>query len=192
MDSAKPREACSAKEMRKHGLRLIVGSVRHHDSPAISRFCQRMKIVVPRPPRRVLEVGPLLFRLLPNVNSSRVKLQPMLRGQFRDKYFVRIGSFAAQFVIEVHHTENDAQFPAQLQQQQQQRHGIRPARHRHSNAVARPHHFLFLQTGEEALPERARCDVSVCVLVLPTRHESPVTSWFFARILPRCKQLASR
>src|SRR6266550_9078376 len=74
MDSAKPREACSAKEMRKHGLRLIVGSVRHHDSPAISRFCQRTKIVVPRPPCRVLEVGPLLFRLLRLVNRSGVNM----------------------------------------------------------------------------------------------------------------------
>jgi len=33
MNSAKPREACSAKEMREHGFRLVVGSVRHHDRP---------------------------------------------------------------------------------------------------------------------------------------------------------------
>ncbi len=108
--------------MREHGLRLIVGRVRHRDSPASPRFCQRAKIAVPRSPRCVLEVGPLLFRFLCNVNRSRVKLQPMLRGQFRDKCLVRIGSFAPQFVIEVDHTQHDAQFPAQLQQQQEQRH----------------------------------------------------------------------
>src|SRR6202158_4256547 len=109
-----------------------------------------------------------------------MKLQPVLRGQFLDKCLVRIGSFAAQFVIEVHHAEHDAQFLAQLQQQQQQRHRVCPARHRHANAVAWPYHFLFLQTGEEALPEQGPFDVSVRVPVSPTRHKPPATSHSFA------------
>jgi len=54
MNSAKPREACSAKEMREHGFRLVVGSVRHPRFARKLRFRQRTKIVVPRPPRRVL------------------------------------------------------------------------------------------------------------------------------------------
>src|SRR5260370_7487204 len=40
MNSAKPREACPAEEMREYRLCLIVGSVCHRDSPAHSRFRQ--------------------------------------------------------------------------------------------------------------------------------------------------------
>ena len=40
MNSAETREAGAAEQVGKHGFRLIVGSVRHHDSPASSRFRQ--------------------------------------------------------------------------------------------------------------------------------------------------------
>jgi hypothetical protein len=51
----------------------------------------------------------------------------MLRRQLGDEFFIRVGSFASQFVIEMHHTQHDAQLFPRLQQEQQQRHRIRPA-----------------------------------------------------------------
>src|SRR6266567_4109804 len=190
VNSAKPCETRPAQEMREHGLCLVVGRVRHRNSPANSRFRQRAEIIVPRASRRVLDVGALLFCFLRNFNGSRVKLQPMLRGQFRDKPFIRIGSFGTQFMIEVHHAEHNAQFLPQLQQQQQQRHGIRSARNRHTHAVTWPYHLLFLQTDQDALPEYGLFQVLLCVLAFPATHQSPVPlSCFFARILPCRKPL---
>src|SRR6266704_1893757 len=190
VNSAKPCETRPAQEMREHGLRLIVGRVRHRNSPANSRFRQRTEIIVPRASRRVLDVGALLFCFLRNFNGSRVKLQPMLRGQFRDKPFIRIGSFGTQFVIEVNHAQHNAQLLAQLQQQQQQRHGIRSARNRHAHGVTRPYQLLFLQTDQDALPKYGLFQVLLCVLAFPAAHQSPVPlSCFFARILPCSKPL---
>ncbi len=61
----------------------------------------------------------------------------MLRRQFRDKRFIRIGSLAPQLMIEVHYAQHDAQVLPQLQQQKQKRHRIRAAGHRHAHALAR-------------------------------------------------------
>ncbi len=77
----------------------------------------------------------------------------MLRGQFGDKCFIRIGSFAAQFVIEVHHADHDAQFLAQLQQQKKQRDRVRSARHSYTHTLPRPQHFMLLQVGKQLLLE---------------------------------------
>src|SRR5207245_3838248 len=71
MNSAKPRKARPAEQMRQHGLRLIVGRVSNRDSRTGSRFHQRTEIVVPRPSRRVLKISPLVFRLFGNVDRSR-------------------------------------------------------------------------------------------------------------------------
>src|SRR6266481_266688 len=161
--------------MCKHSLRLIVGRVSHCDSPTNARSDQRTEIVVPRPPRGVLEIGPLLFCFLRNVNGSRVKLQPMVRRQFRDELFICIGSFAAQFVIEVHHAQHDSQLLAQLQKQKQQRHGIRPAGHSRAHAIPRLQHSVLFQGGENLLLEESRIPLVSGCACFYTSHESPIT-----------------
>src|SRR5947208_12632916 len=156
MNPAKPGEPCTAEEMCEHSFRLIVGCVRHGDLLAHSRFRQRTKIVVSRPPRGVLEVGPLLFRLLGYLDGSGVKLQPMFRGESRNKVLIRIGSFATQFVIEVNYAEHDTQLRSQLQQQEQQSDGIRAAGNRHAHAVAWLQHLLLLRSSKDALLKKGK------------------------------------
>src|SRR2546430_2277685 len=197
MNPAKPREPCPAEEMRNHGLRLIVGCVRHRDSFAYSGFRQRTKIVIARAPRGVLEIGPLLFRLLGYIDRNVVKLQPMLRGESCNELLVRVGSVAAQLVIKVHHAQHDPQFLAQLEEKQQQSNGICTAGYRHAHSVARPQHFLFLQVSKEALRKKSKTTLALGRSFPCVSHYSPNQAEVvghesrFWRILPRPKQVTT-
>src|SRR5882724_3461712 len=81
MDSAESGQPRSAQDMRKHGFRLVVSRVRNCNVRERARFHERVKIIVTRPPRRVLQIGPFLFCFLRNMNRSGVNLQTMLCRQ---------------------------------------------------------------------------------------------------------------
>ena len=73
-----------------------------------------------------------------------MKSQFVLRSQVRHKFFVRVGSFPAQFVIEMHDAQDDSQLSAQFQQQEQQRDRVGSARNSYANTFAWAHKLLRL------------------------------------------------
>ena len=121
----------------------------------------------------------------------------MFRRQFCDKLFVRVASFAAQFMIKVHHAQHDPEFLPQLKEKQQQSNGIRAAGYRYAHAVARPEHFLFLQVSKEALRKNSKTTLALGRSFTCVSHYSPNQAEVvghesrFWRILPRPKQVTT-
>ena len=69
----------------------------------------------------------LLSGMTRDVAAFTMKIQLVLRGQFRYKRLIRIGISAAQLVIEVSYREDDPQRTPNLQQQSKQGNGINAA-----------------------------------------------------------------
>ena len=93
----------------------------------------------------------LLSGELRRIATSRIKLQPMLPSQPRNKLLIRVRLRPAQPVIEVNDGENDTKFLSQLDQQPQQRNRIDPARDRNSDPVSGAQQFLPSDMAQHAL-----------------------------------------
>ncbi len=72
----------------------------------------------------------------------------MLTREVGDKRLVSIRIGPAQPMVEVRHREHDAQLRPQLQQEAQQRDGVRSAGDGHADAVARPHQSPFADVAK--------------------------------------------
>src|SRR6267143_452173 len=72
-------------------------------------------------------------------------------------------------------TQDHTKLFAQFLEQEQQRHGICPTRHRHAHAVPGPHHLLLPQAIEDAWPEHVALIRSTRILASSTSHKSPIT-----------------
>jgi hypothetical protein len=88
---------------------------------------------------------------LSHITASRMKLQPTLASQPRDKRLIPVGLRRAKLVVEMNDGENDAKFVTQLKQQPKQRNRINPARNRNPNPVSGPQQFLSPDMPQYAL-----------------------------------------
>ena len=110
--------------MRKHRLRLVIRRMRHGhlvDTPVLDKAREK---IVTRPPRRILQIGFPPFSLGRNIRAARMKDQATFLSQLRREFFIPVGIFAAQFVIEVRNAKHNSKLLAQFREQQQQRHRI--------------------------------------------------------------------
>ncbi len=92
-----------------------------------------------------------LARQRGRVHPLGVQLQIMRCGEYRHELGVGIRLRPAGAVVQLHHRKHDAQFAAQLEQQPQQRHRIRPAGNRHAHAVAGAHERALTDCMQHAL-----------------------------------------
>ncbi|MGC1451490.1 MAG: hypothetical protein WA830_15780 [Candidatus Sulfotelmatobacter sp.] len=106
---------------------------------------------VPQFPRRRFHADMFLSCVLRDVIAVAVELQVMLASQVRYEFLIGIGFGTAQFVIEVNHRQNDAEFVPQLEQQPQQADGINSAGYCHADAVPGPQQFVPPNMGKRAL-----------------------------------------
>jgi hypothetical protein len=153
MNPAKTSEARASQKVREHSFCLIVRRMCHCDSGANAGIRQRAEIVIPSTPRGILEVSSFLSGLLRDVERRGVKLQVVLGGQPGGEFFVGVGGFAAQFVVEMHDAQDDTQLFTQFEEQEQQRHGIRTAGYGHADAIASAYHSLTLECREQLFVE---------------------------------------
>jgi hypothetical protein len=75
----------------------------------------------------------------------------MLTSQICDELLIRIRFRSAQFVIEMHHRENNPQFVPQLQQKSQKSNRIDPPGDGHANAIPGAQQFMPSNVGKHAL-----------------------------------------
>jgi hypothetical protein len=75
----------------------------------------------------------------------------VLLSQSSDEPFVFLGFSSAQFVIEMNHRKNNANFLAQFEHQTKQRDRVRPARNRDANAIPGPQKLVFPNVAKYSL-----------------------------------------
>jgi len=85
MDPAKPGESRAAQDVRQHGFRLIVGSVRHGDARQAAFLHEALKKSVTCPPRYVFQIAALAFGPCGDVLSGHKKLQAVPRCKSRQQ-----------------------------------------------------------------------------------------------------------
>ena len=154
MNAAEPGEAGSSKNVGEHGFGLIVGRVGDGDVVAHSGVDERAEVIITGAARGVFEISAFLFGFLANISGSGMKLEFVFRGQLGDKIFIRVGSLASQFVIEVRHARNNSELLAQFQQQQKQRHRICAARNCDAHTLAGARKLLRFDVLQQLLAQR--------------------------------------
>jgi hypothetical protein len=152
-------ESGSSKKVSQDGFGLIVGGVSDGDRREVFFLGQLREKLVARPTGGVFQIGFLAFGFGGDVIAADMELQAVASGKFGDEVFVGVGGFAAKLVIEVEDSEDDSQFFAQLDQQQEQRDGVRTTRNGDADASAgtkRPQVGNAAAEGSEQAVEESR------------------------------------
>jgi hypothetical protein len=84
------------------------------------------------------------------VNRER---EPKPGGKRTDEFGIAAGSVAPQIVVDVHHTEAQVPPRRKIEQNVQKAHGIRPAGHSDSNAIAGREHAMALDGLDHAVEQ---------------------------------------
>ena len=143
IDSCQPARAGAAQKLQQHGLRLIVEGVRRRDGIESLLLREPGKPSVAQFAACGLDAKLGGQGMLAHIGATSKELQPMMPRQIGDESLVGLRIFSPQPMIEVRNREDDAQLGSQLQQNAQQRDGVRPARHGNADAVARAHQPSF-------------------------------------------------
>jgi hypothetical protein len=127
----------------------------HCDSRAGTGIRQPAEIVIASATPGILEIRSFLLGFLCDVERCRVRLKVVPGGQPGDEFFIGVGGFATQFVIEVHDVQNNSKFLAQFEKQEKERYGIRAAGYGYTDTVAGTDHSLALESREQLLVQVA-------------------------------------
>jgi hypothetical protein len=156
MNSADPGKPRAAQQVREYRLCLIVCSVCYCDSCDFSLLHQRSEKFVARPPPSIFDIQFLALRSRRDVHALDKKFQPVLLRQLRDESLISVCRPGSQQMIQVHDANHDANFRLQLEQQTQQRHGVRSARNRNAHAIARAKKRLVVHSALDRAKQRLR------------------------------------
>ncbi len=85
-----------------------------------------------------------------HVLAIDMEFQIVLARQLRHKFLIRIRFVGAQFVIEMHHGNNNAEFMPQFQQKPQERNRINPTGDRNTDSITAVQQVLPPNVGKYA------------------------------------------
>jgi hypothetical protein len=149
MDAADSGEAGAPENVSENGFSLIVGSVGHCNSVEKPLGDQAFTEGVTGAAGGVLKIGVLSLCFGRDVFTRGKELQVMARGEFGNKLFVGVRSFATELMIEMNDRENEAKLFSEFEEEKKKGDGIGATGNGHADAGTGTEEKVSRQRGQE-------------------------------------------